>query len=85
MKLFKTDRNMYLGLVAAGFLLGTAGVKALTSKPAKDLYVQGIAAGMRAKNSADELVERAKEQVDDMVAEAEAVNRAQAENKIVAQ
>ena len=44
-------------LVGAGFLLGTLGVKALTSEPAKKCYVQGI-------------VEEAKAQVDDIVAEA---------------
>ncbi len=59
------------GLIGLGFLLGSAGLKALTSKRAKDLYVKGLAEGIRIKNSAEELVERAKENVDDIVAEAE--------------
>lgn len=56
--------------LAGGFLLGTLGVKALTSKPAKKLYVQGVACGLRAKQSYQEVVEEAKAQVDDIVAEA---------------
>ena len=57
-------------LVGGGFLLGTAGVKALTSAPAKKAYVQGIACGIRAKNTYQDMVEQAKAEVDDMVAEA---------------
>ena len=36
-------------LVGAGFLLGSVGVKALTSQKAKQVYVKGIVQGMRAK------------------------------------
>ena len=57
-------------LVAGGFALGTVGVKALTSETAKKGYVQAVAAGIRAKNSYDEIVEQAKAQVDDIVSEA---------------
>ena len=57
-------------LVGGGFLLGTAGVKAVTSAPAKKAYVQGIACGLRAKNCYQDMVEQAKAEVDDMVAEA---------------
>lgn len=56
--------------LAGGVLLGTAGVKALTSKPAKKLYVQAVAGGLRAKASYQDVVEQAKAQVDDIVAEA---------------
>lgn len=56
--------------IAGGFLLGTLGIKALTSQPAKKLYVQGVACGLRAKESYQEIVEEAKAQVDDIVAEA---------------
>lgn len=58
-------------MVGLGFLLGTVGVKAATSEPAKKLYVEGVAAGMRAKAGYDDIVEQAKAQVDDIVAEAE--------------
>ena len=57
-------------LVGGGFLLGTAGIKALTSAPAKKAYVHGIACGLRAKNCYQAMVEQAKAEVDDLVAEA---------------
>ena len=57
-------------LIGGGFLLGTAGMKAVTSAPAKRAYVRGIACGIRAKNCYQDMVEQAKAEVDDMVAEA---------------
>ena len=57
-------------LIGGGFLLGTAGMKAVTTAPAKRAYVQGIACGIRAKNCYQDMVEQAKAEVDDMVAEA---------------
>lgn len=57
-------------LVGGGFLLGTAGIKLLTSAPVKNACVQGIACGMRIKNGYQDMVEQAKAEVDDMVAEA---------------
>ena len=56
-------------LVGGGFLLGTAGIKLLTSAPVKNACVQGIACGMRIKNGYQDMVEQAKAEVDDMVAE----------------
>lgn len=67
-------------LVGAGFLLGTVGVKALTSKTAKKCYVQGVAKGLQAKSAYENIVEQAKAQVDDIVAEASYVNSMQVEN-----
>lgn len=61
-------------LVGAGFLLGTAGMKALTSKTAKRCYVQGVAKGLRAKTAYQNVVEQAKAGVDDIVAEAAYLN-----------
>ena len=66
-------------LVAGGFLAGTLGLKALTSAPAKRLAVQGVAAGMRAKAGYEDIVEQAKAQVDDIVAEAQYLNKDEAE------
>lgn len=66
------------GMLGLGFLLGTAGLKALKSNTAKNLYVKGIAGAIKLKDSAEELVEQAKENVDDMVAEAEALNKKEA-------
>lgn len=57
-------------LVGAGFLAGTLGIKALTSPLAKKGYVQVVAQGMRAKNAYLDVVEQAKAEVDDIVAEA---------------
>lgn len=58
-------------LVGAGFLAGTAGIKAVTSKPARKLYVKGIVSGMKAKEQCETLVEEAKAEFDDIMAEAE--------------
>lgn len=70
-------------LVGAGFLLGTIGLKALTSPAAKRCYVQGVAYGLRAKESYSTIVEEAKAQVDDIVAEATYINASQEpENRV---
>ena len=61
-------------LVGAGFLLGTVGVKALSSSTAKKCYVQGVAKGLQAKAAYQDVVEQAKAQVDDIVAEASYIN-----------
>lgn len=64
-------------LVGAGFLLGTIGVKALTSDAAKKCYVQGVAKGLQAKSCYENIVEQAKIEVDDIVAEANYINLSQ--------
>ena len=64
---------------AAGFLLGTLGMKAVGSRAARNLAVKGIAAGMRARAGYEGMVEQARAQVDDMVAEASYFNKMQAE------
>lgn len=68
--------NMKTGslLVGAGFLLGTVGVKALTSQQAKKCYVHGVAGALRVKQSYEEIVEQAKAEMDDIVAEATYLN-----------
>ena len=57
-------------LVGAGFLLGSVGVKALSSKKAKKLYVKGIVQGMRAKEEVQTMVDEARAEFDDLLAEA---------------
>jgi hypothetical protein len=57
-----------------GVVLGQVVPKVLASEPAKKVYVQGIAAGMRAKGTYLDLVEQARAEVDDMVAEATYIN-----------
>ena len=57
-------------LVGGGFLL--------TSAPVKNACVQGIACGMRIKNGYQDMVEQAKANVDDMVAEAAYITQSEA-------
>lgn len=66
-------------LVGSGFLAGTLGVKALTSKTAKKCYVQGVAKGLQVKQGYQNIVEQAKAQVDDIMAEANYINLSQTE------
>ncbi len=56
--------------VGAGFLLGTLGVKALKSEPAHKAAVYTIAQGLKAKESAETIVDEAKAEIDDILAEA---------------
>ena len=55
-------------LVGAGFLLGSVGVKALTSQKAKQVYVKGIVQGMRAKEEVQTMVDEARAEFDDLLA-----------------
>lgn len=66
-------------LVGVGFLLGTLGVKAAKSNAARQVAVKGIAAGMRAKAGYENIIEQARAEVDDMVAEASYFNKMQME------
>ena len=63
-----TKNLLFTGL---GFLIGTVGVKAVTSETAKKGYVHAMAQGMKAKAGYEGIVEQAKAEVDDMKAEAE--------------
>ncbi len=66
-------------LVGSGFLAGTLGIKMLTSKTAKKCYVQGVAKGLQVKQGYQNIVEQAKAQVDDIMAEANYINLSQNE------
>jgi hypothetical protein len=57
-------------LIGAGFLLGSAGLKAVTSKPAKKAYVKGIVCTMKAKEEVETIIDQAKMEFDDLMAEA---------------
>ena len=57
-------------LVGAGFLLGTVGVKAIKSEPAKKMLVQAAVSGMRVKEEAETLIDQAKAEFDDVIAQA---------------
>lgn len=61
-------------LLGAGVLIGSVGVKVLTSDGAKRVYVEAVAAGLRAKQACEDTVERARAEMDDIVAEAAYLN-----------
>lgn len=61
-------------LLLGGAVLGQVVPKVLTSEPAKRCYVQCIAASMRARACYLDLVEQARAEVGDMVAEATFMN-----------
>lgn len=59
-----------------GLLFGSAGLKLLTSKDAKNVYVHIAAAGLRIKDSVMETVTNAQEHVADIVCSAKDLNEA---------
>jgi hypothetical protein len=62
-----TKNALFTGL---GFLIGTVGLKAATSTTAKKGYAHAMAQGMKAKHEYENIVEKAKAEYDDLVAEA---------------
>lgn len=68
-----------LGMFAAGVLFGTAGIKVLGSKDAKKVYTHTTAAVLRAKDSVMETVTTVRENAEDILAEAKAINDQRAE------
>jgi len=63
-----------LSIFAGGFALGTAGLKLLTSKDAKKCYTHVTAAVLRTKDCIMATVNKAEENVDDIVADANDIN-----------
>lgn len=70
-----------LGIFAGGVLFGTAGVKILGSKDAKKLYVNCLAAGLRAKECVMETAENIQANADDILAEAKEINKSRAKEE----
>ena len=64
----------HLGLFAAGVLFGTAGLKILSSKEAKNVYAHTTAAVLRAKDCVMQGVTAVREGADDVYADAKAIN-----------
>ena len=86
MKLLKKINGKHTGLFAAGLLLGTAGVKILSSKDAKNVYTKCTAAVLRAKESVMKTVTTVQENAGDIYAEAQQINEdrvAEAEAEVV--
>ncbi|MCF2621181.1 DUF6110 family protein [Collinsella tanakaei] len=71
LKLLKGTHGLLLG---AGVVIGSVGIKMLTSDSAKRVYVKAVAAGMRAKHACEDTFESARAEVDDIVAEAAYLN-----------
>lgn len=69
------------GLFAAGVLLGTAGIKGLSSKDAKKVYTHTTAAVLRAKDSVMETVTAVRENAEDIYADAKAINQQRAQQE----
>ena len=63
-----------LGLFAGGVLFGTAGVKLLSSRDAKNLYTKCTAAVLRARESVMAAVTTVQENAEDILAEAKQIN-----------
>lgn len=66
----KEDTMNHGILVGAGFLLGTLGVKALKSEPVRKAAVATVAQGLKVKEEAESIVDEAKAELDDILAEA---------------
>ena len=67
-----------LGCFVAGTLFGTVGIKMLSTKDAKKVYVKGTAAALRAKDYVMETVTSLQAEAEDIYAEAKALNEAKA-------
>ena len=70
-----------LGAFALGTLFGTAGIKALCSKDAKNVYVHTTAAALRAKESVMTTVTTVRENAEDILAMAKDINDARAKKE----
>ena len=62
------------GIFAAGVLFGTAGIKALSSKYAKNVYTKVTAAVLRAKDCVLDVVSNIQENAQDIYAGAQQIN-----------
>ncbi len=67
-----------LALFVGGTLFGSVGLKILSSREAKDVYVRATAIGLRAKDSAMETVTAVQESAADILAEAKELNETRA-------
>lgn len=67
-----------VALFAGGVLFGTAGVKLLSSRDAKNVYVKGTAAVLRAKDCLMKTADTVQENAEDILAEAKQINEERA-------
>lgn len=66
-------------LLVYGFLLGTAGVKVLSSQEAKKVYTQVTAAALRGVDAVTHVATSTKENCEDIAAEAKQCNKRRSE------
>lgn len=81
MKILKKIDGKATGIFAAGVLLGTAGIKVLSSKDAKKVYTQCTAAVLRAKECVMKTVTSIQENAEDIYAEAQQINEKRVEEE----
>lgn len=62
------------GIFAAGVAFGTAGIKILSSKDAKKVYTNCVAAALRAKECVMKTVSSVQENAEDILADAKLIN-----------
>ena len=72
--IFKKFDGKKAGIFAAGVLFGTAGLKILTSKDAKNVYTKCTAAVLRAKECVMKTVTNIQENAEDIYAVAQQIN-----------
>lgn len=72
--MFKKFDGKKAGVFAAGVLFGTAGIKILSSKDAKNVYTKCTAAVLRAKECVMKTVTTVQENAEDIYAEAQLIN-----------
>ena len=70
-----------VAVFASGVLFGTAGIKVLGSQDAKKLYINCLAAGLRAKECVMTTASNIQANAEDVLAEAKEINRARAEEE----
>lgn len=73
-----------LAMFTAGVLFGTAGIKVLGSKDAKNVYAHTTAAVLRAKDSVMQTVTTVRENAGDVYAQAQAINQRRADEAAAA-
>ena len=73
-----------LAMFAAGVLFGTAGIKVLGSKDAKNVYAHTTTAVLRAKDSVMQAVTTVRENAGDVYAQAQAINQRRADEAAAA-
>ncbi len=77
--MFEKELLKKIGIFAGGVLFGTAGMKVLGSTDAKKMYVNCLAAGLRAKDCVMTTAVNIQENAEDILAEAKEINRQRGE------